>query len=565
MKIIEFNATNCKNCYKCIRNCDVKSIEFTKDMAKIIHDSCIYCGKCTYICNQHAKGVSSQVGYVKNLISSGKKVYVSIAPSYVAAYPNISFSQLSLALKKLGFAHVEETAVGATRISEEYKKLIEDGTMKNIITTCCPAGVSLVEKYYPELVVDLAPVVSPAVAHGKLLKEIYGKDIIVIFIGPCIAKKQEAIDSNVIDSVLMFEEITSWLEDEKIEIKDEDTNVHEMRRTKSRLYPMPGGIIRTIPREHRARYRHIAVDGVKQCISVLESIKSQNISGYFIELSTCEGSCIQGPGLVNFNSPYLLSTDTLFQNSDTTKVTRKRIPTESAKISYNTTYKNRKIFEDMPDEDTIKDILGQVGKFSKEDYLNCSTCGYDTCRDKAIAVYQGKADLKMCLPYMRDQAESLSNVILENTPNAIFLLDEKLKIIEYNKKAKETFNISEVVKGQHIYMLLMPQAFEKIIETGEPVYDYKGETFIEGQIVRHTIVKTSTGGYLVILADKTKDEENLKKIMRLKEETVDTAQKVIDKQMRVAQEIALLLGETTGETKTALTKLKKSIMQGDEL
>ncbi len=565
MKIIEFNATNCKNCYKCIRNCDIKSIEFSKDKAKVIHDNCIYCGKCTYICNQDAKEASSELNNVQKLIKDGEKIYASIAPSYVAAFPNISFSQLSLALKKLGFAHVEETAVGATRISEEYRKLIEENKMKNIITTCCPAGVSLVEKYYPELIQDLAPVVSPAVGHGKLLREIYGEDIKVVFIGPCIAKKLEAYDSMVIDDVLMFEEVAKWLEDDNIEIKEDDIEVTEMRRTKSRVYPMPGGIIRTIPREQRGSYRHIAVDGVKRCISVLDSIKDKGISGYFIELSICDGSCIQGPGLVNFNSPYLLSTDSLFLNADNSKVTRKRIPTETAKISYKTEYKNKKIIDDIPDEDTIKELLAQVGKFSEKDFLNCSTCGYDTCRDKAIAVFQGKADLKMCLPYMRDQAESLSNVILENTPNAIFLLDENLKIIEYNRKAKETFKITEVVTGQHIYMLLMPQVFEKIIEDGEPIYDLKGETFIDGLIVRHTIVKTSTGGYLVILADKTKDEENLKRIMQMKEETLNTAQNVIDKQMRVAQEIALLLGETTGETKTALTQLKKSIMQGDTL
>ena len=266
MSIIQFKEANCKSCYQCIRHCAVKAISFHDEQARIMEDACVLCGKCTLVCHQNAKQIDSDVPKIKEFLQSGAKVFVSVAPSYVSAYPGASFSQLSAALKKLGFAHVEETAIGATRVSEEFTRLIEEHKMKNIITTCCPTIVMLVEKYYPELIPCLAPVVSPAVAHAKMMRKLYGSRIKVVFLGPCISKKQEAAQSGSIQAVLMFEELKHWMEEEGIAFDEEDPEPEEMHKTLARLYPVPGGILKTIPKEARRNYKTISLDGLTRCM-----------------------------------------------------------------------------------------------------------------------------------------------------------------------------------------------------------------------------------------------------------------------------------------------------------
>ena len=205
MSIIQLKEANCKNCYKCIRHCDVKSITFHDDQAHILEDECVLCGKCTLICPQNAKQIESDVQKVCSMIDRGEKVYASVAPSFIAALPEgATFASLSSAMKRLGFAGIEETAIGATAVSEEYAALAEKGKMPNLITTCCPTVNLLVEKYFPDLLDQLAPVPSPAVAHARMLRQAHGDDIRVVFVGPCISKKNEVQQSGVIDAVLMY-------------------------------------------------------------------------------------------------------------------------------------------------------------------------------------------------------------------------------------------------------------------------------------------------------------------------------------------------------------------------
>ena len=565
MSIIQFKEANCKSCYKCIRTCDVKAISFSNEQARIIPEACILCGKCTLVCPQNAKQVSSDLPIIEGYRKTGAKIYASVAPSYVAAFPGKSFTALSAALKRLGFAHVEETAIGATQVSREYMRLMEEKKMRNIITTCCPTSVMLVEKYYPELVPFIAPVVSPAVAHARMMKKAYGDDIKVVFIGPCISKQQEAKTGRDINAVLMFEELKDWLEKEEICISEPDENPAEMHETVSRLYPSPGGILSTIPRAARGKYKSVAVDGLNRCIQMLDSIRDYNIGGYFIEMSACSGSCVEGPGLKSFETPFLISKDLLLRNSQK-KTETPPVPSEETRTDFFAVYNRTMVHDKVPDDETIKEILARIGKTTPESMLNCGACGYPTCREKAIAVYQGKADLKMCLPYMREKAESMSNVILENTPNAIFMLDQEFMVLQYNRAAGRMFDLTEAqTVGMPIELVLPAEDFELVRTTGNPVFNSPREMKNGKLSIEQTIVPVPNGDYLVIARDVTEERENHRKTEEFRRETVEITQKVIDKQMRVAQEIASLLGETTGETKAALTKLKKSIAQGDRL
>lgn len=562
VNMIQLREADCKNCHKCIRYCPVKSIHFQNEQARIIEDDCILCGHCLTVCPQNAKYIQSDLDLVKGYIEAGQKVYVSLAPSYVTAFGQVDFAHVSRALKALGFLHVEETAIGAGQVSARYAELMRKGEMNNIITTCCPTIISLVEKYYPQRIEDLAPVVSPMLAHAKMMRNMYGPKIKVVFIGPCISKKQEALQNGQVNAVLLFDEVLAWLKQEGIDLHEADEDPAEMHGVINRLYPVPGGIIRTIAVEARKGYKMLAVDGLDRCIEVLENLETGKSDGYFIEMSACAGSCVKGPGLRDAPSTFLESKDMVLTQA------RKRTTTpsplcEKTQDDFTRRYQNRKQRKHMPTDEEIRDILQKIDKTTPDKMYNCGACGYPTCRDKAIAVYQGKAELRMCIPYMRERAESMSNLIWDHTPNAIFLVDCEFNILEFNAAATAMFHPTDMdYKGLPIQMLLGEEAVQAIQEKGGIVRDLSVR--IEGKTFQQTVVFVDeTQSYLIIVKDVTQDEERNRKMADMRNETIEIAQEVINKQMRVAQEIASLLGETTGETKAVLTRLKKSMQAGE--
>lgn len=566
MGVIQFKEANCKNCYKCIRSCPVKAIAFQDDQAKIIEEACTLCGNCLLVCPQNAKTVISDMEKVKGFLSKNEKVYVSLAPSFVSAFRVNDERAVFQALKKLGFTHVEETAAGASFVSMEYEKLIKEKKMRNIITSACPSIVYLVQKYYPEVMEDLAPVVSPMIAHAKMMKCMYGPRIKVVFIGPCISKKEECNDlqnQGLVDAVITFEELEKWFESENI-----DLNVYEEFENKSiknaaaRFYPVPGGIIKTIGTPERKNYKCVSIDGIDRCMQILDSIKNGETKNYFIEMNNCAGGCLGGPCIKNLTGGYLEARDRLI---DYVKKSSRNVGTDilqDAKVSLSKVLVNMSKEDKIPDEKTIREILSKTGKFSSEQELNCGACGYSTCREKAIAVYNNKAQTYMCLPYMRERAESISNIIIHSTPNAIIALNRELKIQECNYSARNLFKFgSEDVCGKYIYEVLECSDFIEVRETEQNIFNRKYyyekyEVTVEQSIIyvkEHDLV-------VAFIRDITREEKQNRQIYKVKCETVDIAQKVIEKQMRVAQEIASLLGETTAETKVILTKLKNSIL-----
>ena len=562
MSIIQFIGNNCKNCYKCIRNCEIKAIKCVDGQARVIEEECVLCGKCTLVCPQNAKKIFSDLENVQALLEAKRKVYVSLAPSYISAFPGVSFGQISAAIKQLGFIGVEETAIGATEVSREFASMLARKKMKNVITTCCPTVNLLVEKNYPSLIPYMAPVVAPATAHAKMLRNIYGNRVKVVFIGPCISKKHEAQRGGAIHSVLLFDELREWFAREGIRLDTPDSEAAEMHGTLSRLYPVPGGIIRTIPATSRAGYHTVAVDGLGRCISILDSLRDHDLEGYFLEMSACAGSCMEGPGMQKNSTPFIHA-KTLLLGTVSKKTETPKPFTENTHPDLSARYNHTRVRQGTPTEEDLAEIFHEIGKYTDADMLNCGACGYNTCRDKAIAVYHGKADLHMCLPHLREKAESMSNLILDNTPNAIFVADKNLDILEYNKTAQRIFGLTaERTIGLPLAFIMDVPAFHELKDNnGQKVEIYT--TFHDEE--RHlsldmSIVSTTLGNDFIIIAkDISREEKNRTEIEKIRRETIETTQRVIDKQMRVAQEIASLLGETTGETKAALTKLKKSI------
>lgn len=567
MSTIQFKEANCKNCYKCIRSCPVKAIEFKDEQARIIEGSCMFCGRCLIVCPQNAKSVKNDIDKVKNYIDRNEKVYVSLAPSFVSAFPVSDSRKIFAVLKKLGFTHIEETAIGASQVSREYEKLMKKKQMTNIITTACPSTVFLVQKYYPELVDQLAPVVSPMIAHAKMMREMYGSRIRVVFIGPCIAKKEECKDlqnHGIVDAVITFEELEKWMEMEGITFELEDeTEIKGIKNPTARFYPAPGGIIRTIGNDGRRNYKCVSVDGVDRCMEILDSIQSGEVSNYFIEMNTCSGGCLGGPCIKPLKGGILKSRDRLVNYVKKHSKETAAGMVEDVSVNLNKRYMDTSTKMDMPSEETLQAILCKIGKFTKDKELNCGACGYTSCREKAIAVYNNKAELHMCLPYMRERAESISNIIIHSTPNAIFALNQDLRIQELNLSAQTTFGLTkEDVIGKHIYDVLECDDFDQVKETGENILDKKFYYEKYDITVEQSVLHVKEQQIIIaVIKDITKQEKYDQQLFKVKQETVEIAQKVIEKQMRVAQEIASLLGETTAETKVALTKLKKSILE----
>lgn len=569
MAIIDFKATKCKHCYKCVRNCEVKAIMIKDGRAEIMPDKCILCGKCLQICPQSAKQLVSDLGKVKSWIMSGQKVVVSMAPSYMGLLKFNTIGQVKAALKKLGFADVRETAEGAVLVTEEYTRLLQEGKMENIITTCCPSVNDLIEIYYPQLVPWLAPVVSPMIAHGRLLKKEYGADTKVVFLGPCIAKKKEAQDprhDNCIDAVLNFTEIKSWFEDQDIVVEQcEDEPFDRIDPKVNRLYPVTNGVVNSVlATEGRVdSYRKFYVHGTKSCIDVCESLSRGEIKGCFIEINNCSGGCIKGPavdseGVSQFKVKLDMEDAVKKAPVDSRTVVQMMVDVEMGKV-----FEDRSAKEPMPTEEEIQAILREIGKNRPEDELNCSACGYPTCREKAVAVFQKKAELNMCIPYMHEKAESLSNLVMETSPNIVLIVDKDMKIMEYSAVGEKYFGKtrSEAL-DMYLYEFIDPANFQWVYDTHQNIH---------GKKVKYEEYNLSTLQNIVYIEkedvvlgtfiDITKEEELAKAEYDKKLETIDLAQRVIHKQMMVAQEIAGLLGETTADTKTTLTKLCKSMLE----
>ena len=539
------------------------------EQARIMVDHCINCGRCLEVCPQNAKTFASDLDRVKGYLRQGFRTIISIAPSYAGVLEFDRPGQVVDALQRLGFDEVRETAEGAAMVTNEYKKLVRENKMPNIITTCCPSVNDLIEKYYPDCAKLMAPVVSPMVAHGRYIKKIYGPDVKVVFLGPCIAKKQEAIgDERVfgaIDAILTFEELAVWLQDEGIDIrKCDDKPMGNPDPKINRLYPVSGGVIQSVITDEEADgYHKVFVDGLENCMEMLECLRKGELDHCFIEANVCEGGCAKGPASAHWNTSYV-KTKVKIENVVSYKAARE-LPDMSTEELAKEFY-DHSLVDEMPSEEQIQKILRSTGKYSPEDELNCGACGYSTCREKAIAVFQGKAELSMCMPYALTQAESMSNVVMDVTPNMIFVIGNDLKILDCNRKGQELLGAGhdEAVK-RYIFEFIETEDIENVLLTREPIL-HKKVKLEKGTITaEETIVYIEElDAVLVMFRDVTREEKIREQHYNLKMETVEMAQKVIEKQMMVAQEIAGLLGETTAETKVTLTKLRDSILNEEE-
>ncbi len=560
---ITTHKVNCRDCFRCVRSCPVKAIGISKGHARVIEERCILCGRCVTECPQQAKKVDNQLQKLTSAIQMGQRVVLSLAPSYVAAFSEYSQDELIQSLANAGIHTITETAEAAAIISEIYGTHMQRNNNglpdSTIISSCCPVIVNIIERYYPQLINNLAPVISPMLAHAKLIKEQYGRNTFVVFAGPCIAKIAEGSELNSeVDAVITFEQLKAWLTQQPMQLgisPNMEANQSSLSSAYAgRCFPITGGIV--MPFHTQEVEDVITVDGVEKCIEVFEGLINREFTPKFVEALACPGGCIGGPAM-GIRQLMQTKRNKVLAYAKQSHVTKQQYAAPANQLNLSRTYQAKPIDAVIPTEEEITEILKQTGKFTVKDEKNCGACGYDTCRDKATAVFQGLAELDMCVPYMRSKAESFANIIVENSLNAIIAVNEKMIIKEFNPAVKRMFGTTkEIYKGMSLTQLFDCTDFIAAAKFGHKIVGKRVEYPLYGTITEQMIIPVPEHNLVIaIITDVTAHESRNRELQQMKLETVEKATDIINKQMHVAQEIAGLLGETTAETKSALLEL----------
>ena len=547
----------CHDCYKCVRECQVKAIKIQNGNASVINEKCIACGHCVMACPANAKRVRSDIDKVKALFTAQKRVIVSLAPSWAGIY-DFEPSKMIALLKRLGFSDVSETALGAQEVSIQTAKWLKEQTSGLFISSACPVIVDYIRMYKPKYAQNITPFASPALTHAKLLKEMYGDDVAVVFIGPCIGKKNEADrHPELISASLTFDELNFWIKDEFINLEEvvvtkDDVFIPETSFEGS-LYPVEGGMNETIKLSGIDKDTVLmSISGLKPFEDALKGFKRRKVTKkIFIEALSCDTGCVNGPSKSSKKAGISITSDIL------SKVQfREEIPTEPSVVV-------DEIYEVIPREeydyspDEIAEAMKKIGKTKDEDELNCGGCGYATCRDLACALISGDAEPAMCVSYMRKMAIKKSSAMLRSMPAAAVMVDKDLNIIESNDMflhmfCPEMFEVfserDEGVKGAAIDRIVpFGNIFKKMLKTGVDIhkehYSHKNKLY---DINAFVIEENEVVG--AVITDVTANETDRKKI-------AIKAQEVITKNIATVQEIACLLGEHMVETEKLLSSI----------
>lgn len=610
---------NCQDCYKCVRRCPVKAIKIEDGSAMIVPDLCIACGTCYRVCPAKAKQARNDLTRAKHLIQSGKDVYVSLAPSWITEFEGVSREQMIAAIRRLGFRGVSETALGAEEVSANIAGLLdkaandalqvsaapdmsqtacgekdEDASAERspertsgvredtdtgeapqvsaanrlFISTACPAVVEYINKYVPERTANLTKLTSPLLAHCRLLKTALGKDIEVIFIGPCIAKKIEADrHPDLLSLSLSFTDLRQWLKDENIELKDIHTSVFDKfvmsKAEEGTAYPVEGGMIETLkPYEQSQKAYLMQITGIDNIKRELKNIREEALDRpVFIECLACEGGCVNGPCTSSKKSGLEKRVEIL-KESDFSGLAGKRSPSVDITLDY----ASEAIVQPEHDETDIKRVLASIGKYSIEDEINCGGCGYNTCRNFAKALLDGKAEPEMCVSHMKQQAQRKANALLRCIPSPIVIANAKLSIMEYNDKFVETFwnedEHADIYDQNNLHgadlrdFINFTNLFSASLDLEQDIHreHVRFNDKLFDVVVFNIDKKQIVGG---IIEDVTNMEMK-------KEQIAEKAKEVIHKNLATVQQIACTLGEHMAETEVLLRSIAKDFAADDE-
>ena len=558
---------NCQDCYKCVRQCPVKAIKIEENSAQIVPELCVACGKCYKICPVRAKQDRDDVTRAKNMLAMGEKVYVSLAPSWIAEFDNVTKEQLLTAIEKLGFAGVSETALGAEEVSAHVAEFLSDKKTGVFLSTACPAFVEYIRKYRPELTKNLTPVMSPVLAHSKIMRAKLGEDIKIVFVGPCIAKKFEADrNADLLNLSISFRDLRRWLRESGINYHNieprKGIDFIYKRAEEGRYYPIEGGMIETIKHYNKTKDVYMMqLTGLENIQRELSDIDGTNPEkAVFIECLACEGGCVNGPCTRSHKSGFE-------KRARVIKDVKLGENTGNREYSYDIdcSYDNAPVEQKKYDEDQIKRVLALLGKHTIEDEINCNACGYDNCRNFARAILEGKAEIDMCVSHIKHQAQRKANALLKCIPSPIVIVNSNLSIIEYNEQFLQAFwndeehgdiyDSNNLIGANLRDFVSFTNLFSASLELGE---DVKRENVHHDERVFDVMVfnieqKQVVGG---VITDVTKVEIKREKI-------AEKAKEVIEKNLATVQQIACTLGEHMAETEVLLRSIAKDYSVGE--
>lgn len=553
--------TACQDCYKCLRQCPVKAIRVENGHAKVTPTRCITCGSCVEVCPARAKKIRNDLNRARHLLSQGSVVYASLAPSWVAEFPGLSAGQMIAALKRLGFTGVSETACGAQEVSATIARSLAAGTPGIHISSACPSAVSLVRKYLPVHTPLITRMHSPVMAHCALLRRHFGPDVHVVFFGPCIAKKNEADEfPELLDLALTFEELREWFDAAElsplmVEPAEGDHFVPESAQ-EGALYPIEGGMtesIRALGDFNQVRFVTVSgVDNIRKALSGLDATTLER--PIFIEALACEGGCIAGP-CATTAAPLLTKRMEVEDHTQTPPASVARTP----QVAIDRIMTVDALDVPAPDPARIREALRQIGKKRREDELNCSGCGYDSCREFAAALVAGTAEPSMCVSYMRDLAHKKANALLRSMPSGVVVVDADLRIIECNERfgrmfGEEVSEVYDACPGLKNCSLEKVLSFTDMFRTAlnfdrEVHYDH----YRDGNRLLNITIFTLEPGQVIgaVILDVTRREMQ-------RDQIAQRAQEVIRRNLSTVQEIACRLGEHMADTEILL----RSIAEG---
>lgn len=549
-QVVFTNKARCRDCYRCVRVCPVKAISMHKGQAFVEEQRCLACGTCIRECPQGAKQYRNDLERAVRLLGSASRVAASVAPSFAAVFSDWERKRLPTALRKLGFAFVSETALGAYQVAARTAEYVAAHPDQPHIGTACPAVVSFIERYQPQLVEALVPIVSPMIAHARHLKERLGPESKVIFIGPCVAKKAEADRpeyEGLVDCALTFQELADWLQREGISLAAcEESDFDEQPEGEARYFPVLGGSIRTSQLSTDLLAADVlSVSGVEEVKAALDSLQN-NPRPIIIEPLFCVQGCINGPAIPGECNIYQRRGELL----DYARQHQGQAPGQLVLPELAAAYAQHPIEQDEAplSEESIKQVLARTGKLSVEDELNCGACGYPSCRDKAIAVLRGLAEPEMCIPYMKRLAEQRSDLIMETSPNGIVILDERLHILAMNPAFRKFFMCSEACIGKPISYLMDPDPFERLAAGTEQTIELTAR-HDRYKLVTHQIMYAlrAEHQYVGIFVNITRTQNQQKTLDELREKTLHQARELLEHQISMAQQMARFLGESTAQ------------------
>ncbi|MGO8757949.1 MAG: [Fe-Fe] hydrogenase large subunit C-terminal domain-containing protein [Terracidiphilus sp.] len=551
----------CQDCHKCIRECPVKAIRVQDGYARVVPEMCVLCGNCILACPNSAKQVRNDLPVVKQMLSSGRRVAVSLAPSFVAQFPDVRPAQIVHALKQLGFFAVSETALGAQQVSDSVLSLMQGEPGHVWISSACPVVVDFVAKYHPECQANVSALLSPLLTHCRMLRETYGSGIATVFIGPCIAKKKEAEQHpELLDAALTFEDLEHWLGDENIDLTairetaDDRFALEEARE--GALYPIEGGLVPGVVRGNKIAGSQVmsfsGIANVEQALKGISEWKPEH--NIFLELTACVGSCVNGPKAARNTSLAKRRFEILRYAKPADE--SPRAPSLAATEPYPAVPMPRAEYSEMQ----IVEALRSVGKHSAEDELNCGGCGYDSCRDFAHALIARNAERMMCATYTRRLAQKKANALLQKMPSAVVIVDDELRIIECNANFLRLFSEDaeheKDLEGCALDAVIpFSNLFTRVLESGEDIVSH--DIRYQRSILNASIFTIEPHS---VLCGTFQD---ITEPIVQKEQIIARAREVIQKNLKTVQQIAYLLGENAADSEIILDSIVQSFSPED--